>query len=451
MFCDQCGGDSIISDPATGNTVCESCGFVLDSSAISSEVTFAEGSGGSAHLLGQCVGATNSSIKFSNPNGSSRDSREVTLGRARHVITRLATALHLRVSVIDAAERLYLLALQHGFTRGRSSERVCASCLYAICRRERVPIMLIDLSEILKCNVYALGHTYLKLIACLHLELPLIDPSLYIHRFAHKLEFGKKEHIVAQTALQIIRRMKRDWLHIGRRPSGLCGAALVVSARLHGFERTLEEVTRVVKICSVTVQRRLIEFAKTPVGDLTIEEFNEVDLDTVESFNDEINSEEVLNKAANSREMAVAQEELNNQLTSVENRDAAEWEFGVAEDLSYLDSEIEQYLSTEIEINFRRELIDTLFGKFLERQDDKRKERQTNPNAVRKRRSSQRKTNSVSTPKVLSKIDINAVNELFSDEVVEDEEIEEEIDDNLLPEYEVEDEFDFLPMQYNMN
>jgi len=38
------------------------------------------------------------------------------------------------------------------------------------------------------------------------------------------LEFGDKEHDVAMTALRLVSRMKRDWIHHGRRPSGLCGA-----------------------------------------------------------------------------------------------------------------------------------------------------------------------------------------------------------------------------------
>lgn len=50
------------------------------------------------------------------------------------------------------------------------------------------------------------------------------DPCLYIMRFAHKLEFGDKTHAVSMTALRIVQRMKRDSIHSGRRPSGLCGA-----------------------------------------------------------------------------------------------------------------------------------------------------------------------------------------------------------------------------------
>lgn len=38
------------------------------------------------------------------------------------------------------------------------------------------------------------------------------------------LEFGDKTREVSMTALRLVQRMKRDWMHTGRRPSGLCGA-----------------------------------------------------------------------------------------------------------------------------------------------------------------------------------------------------------------------------------
>lgn len=52
------------------------------------------------------------------------------------------------------------------------------------------------------------------------------DPCLYIPRFAHLLEFGEKNHEVSMTAMRLLQRMKRDWMHTGRRPSGLCGAGM---------------------------------------------------------------------------------------------------------------------------------------------------------------------------------------------------------------------------------
>ncbi|KAK8785662.1 hypothetical protein V5799_007965, partial [Amblyomma americanum] len=104
-------------------------------------------------------------------------------------------------------------------------------------------------------------------------------PCLYIVRFAHHLEFGDKTHEVSMTALRMVQRMKRDWMHTGRRPSGLCGAALLVASRLHDFNRNIRDLVRVVKVCETTIRKRLTEFGDTPSGKLTLDEFMTIDLE----------------------------------------------------------------------------------------------------------------------------------------------------------------------------
>ncbi|KAM7288518.1 transcription factor IIIB 90 kDa subunit isoform X2, partial [Ixodes scapularis] len=105
------------------------------------------------------------------------------------------------------------------------------------------------------------------------------NPCLYIVRFAHHLEFADKTHEVSMTALRLVQRMKRDWMHTGRRPSGLCGAALLVASRLHDFSRTIKDLVRVVKVCETTIRKRLTEFGDTPSSRLTLEEFMTIDLE----------------------------------------------------------------------------------------------------------------------------------------------------------------------------
>ncbi|XP_023364622.1 transcription factor IIIB 90 kDa subunit isoform X3 [Otolemur garnettii] len=132
---------------------------------------------------------------------------------------------------------------------------------------------------VLQVNVYVLGKTFLLLARELCINAPAIDPCLYIPRFAHLLEFGEKNHEVSMTALRLLQRMKRDWMHTGRRPSGLCGAALLVAARMHDFRRTVKEVISVVKVCESTLRKRLTEFEDTPTSQLTIDEFMKIDLE----------------------------------------------------------------------------------------------------------------------------------------------------------------------------
>jgi len=37
------------------------------------------------------------------------------------------------------------------------------------------------------------------------------------------------------TQVRLVGRMSRDWLQTGRRPAVICGACLLIAARMHGF------------------------------------------------------------------------------------------------------------------------------------------------------------------------------------------------------------------------
>ncbi len=212
---------------------------------------------------------------------NSRESREITLRNARNKIKALGNQLSLRQDRIDMAFNFFRMALTRNLTRGRKSTHVIAACVYITCRTEGTSHMLIDLSDILQIDVYELGRTYLRLSQELCINIPAMDPCLYVMRFAHKLEFAEKTHEVSMTALRLVSRMKKDWIHLGRRPSGLCGAALLIAARLHRFNRTVSDVIRVVKVHESTLRKRLNEFGETPASALTLDEFMNVDLDAM--------------------------------------------------------------------------------------------------------------------------------------------------------------------------
>lgn len=154
-----------------------------------------------------------------------------------------------------------------------------AAAIYIVCRKEKTPHLLIDFSDALQVNLYTLGSCYLKLIKFLHFEMPVIDPSLFIHRFCAKLEFGNKLPQVSMTALRLLQRMKRDWMCHGRRPTGLVGAAILIAARYHGFKRTTNQIVQTVHVCDETIRKRLVEFKQTSVAKLTREEFEKLDLE----------------------------------------------------------------------------------------------------------------------------------------------------------------------------
>ncbi|KAJ8044632.1 Transcription factor IIIB 90 kDa subunit [Holothuria leucospilota] len=280
--CPNCGGSDIDSDQSRGNAVCVSCGSVIEDNYIVSEVNFSENSLGGTSVIGQFVsseGKASSTLGGDFRTGVGKESRMITLQKGKDRVTFIGNQLNLNNHCLGIAYNFFKMAVQKKLTRGRKTDHIVAACLYLACRVECTPHMLLDLSDLLQVNVYVLGKTYVKLSQELHIFVPAIDPCLYIPRFAHKLEFGDKTHTVSMTALRLVSRMKRDWMHTGRRPSGLCGAALLVSARLHNFNRTQRQIIKVVKVCDATLRKRLSEFEDTPSGQLTVDEFNKIDLE----------------------------------------------------------------------------------------------------------------------------------------------------------------------------
>ncbi|KAJ5390440.1 Transcription factor IIIB 70 kDa subunit [Penicillium cataractarum] len=281
-----CPAPHIVEDE--GQKVCSGCGTVISESNIVSEVTFGETSSGAAVVQGSFVGSDQTHVRSFGPgfarNGG-MESREVTEQTGNRFINQLARTLHIPESATKAAGQVFKLAVGLNFIQGRRTKNVAGVALYIACRRQDGnTAMLIDFADILMVNVFKLGRTYKALLDELRLGgnvflMNPIDPESLIYRFAKQLEFGPATMQVAGEAVRIIQRMNRDWMSTGRRPAGLCGAALILAARMNNFRRTIREVVYVVKVTEVTISQRLYEFGSTESGELTVDQFRSVQLE----------------------------------------------------------------------------------------------------------------------------------------------------------------------------
>lgn len=135
-----------------------------------------------------------------------------------------------------------------------------------------------------KLNVFKLGRVYKDLIDELRINgngftIHPINPEDLILRFAYRLEFGDDTMRVANEAVRIVQRMNRDWMTPGRRPAGICGAALILAARMNNYRRSVREMVYIVKVTEATISKRLDEFKVTESSGLTVEEFRTIDLE----------------------------------------------------------------------------------------------------------------------------------------------------------------------------
>jgi len=115
VSCKQCGCSEIDSDPARGDSVCTSCGYVLEESIIVSEVTFEEDGHGGSNAVGQFVGSDArgggglSGVSSSGfHSGVGKESREITLRNAKKRITDVAVQLRF---VMNSVREKYCLIL----------------------------------------------------------------------------------------------------------------------------------------------------------------------------------------------------------------------------------------------------------------------------------------------------------------------------------------------------
>lgn len=284
VSCKCCGLDEVEIDATRGASVCIACGAVLEESAIISDVQFEENAHGVSSAVGQFVSADSSGAnirklgKFYRPT-TQKENREATILRVKRTMLFIGKQLKIEDHVVEEAVNFYKMALSRSITRGRKSFLIYATCLYCVCRLERTPHLLIDFCDLLQLNIFALGRTCDVLTRALSLSLPYTDPCIYLLRYASQLNFNDKTHDVYVMALRILKRMKRDSLHYGRVPAGLCGAALLLAARHHNFNRDLKDVVRVVRIHETTLKKRLQEFGLTPSSTMTADEFLKNDLE----------------------------------------------------------------------------------------------------------------------------------------------------------------------------
>lgn len=304
MKCPACGSKDIDFHEAGGHSYCVSCGTVLEENAIVSTIEFQDSGGGSS-VIGQFVSASCSRSFNSNnrlPGRYDGNSREITLMKVKGLISQVSSSLCLPPLYIDRAYRLYSLALQRNFIFGRRQMHVVATCLYTVCREEKSPHLLIDFSDALQINVFLLGKAFLQFVRQMQLNLPVVDPSLYIHRFAQRLELGEKISAVATTALRIVTRLRKDWIITGRRPDGVCAAALLIASRSHGFYKSQGEIAKMFRISAETLKNRIDDFKATPSAQLTLEQFHQndsnVEFDPPSFIRNQINEIEIETEAA---------------------------------------------------------------------------------------------------------------------------------------------------------
>ncbi|MEB2793664.1 MAG: transcription initiation factor IIB [Caldisphaeraceae archaeon] len=290
----ECPPDKIIYDANMGARICLETGEVLEEQVIGDEAewraytpdekarrtrvggpislsrpnmgvdiyigSFHEGSGKKIRGLSKRIDMLRLQRSFR--MGRTLSSLEKNINQALKILDDLSTHMELSNKVREEASKMYRDATQKGLTRGRSIESVVAATLYAACRKLRIPCTIDEIAKHISAKdndvKREIARCYRLLVRDLDVEIPVIEPELFVNRIVSAL--GLPDYVTVE-AIKILRDAKGKGTTAGKDPSGLAAAAVYLAALKHGLRRTQKEVAHVAGVTEVTVRNRYKEIA----------------------------------------------------------------------------------------------------------------------------------------------------------------------------------------------
>jgi len=172
-------------------------------------------------------------------------------------IRRLVGALDLPEHVREQSCALFESAQGESLLQGRSIEGFAAAAVYATCRTAAVARTLPEIADAAKATRDELDVAYDALNRELGLPTGPIDPREYLARFASKLGLPTA---VEQRARELAAEARERGYDTGRNPSGVAAACLYTAAQREEYPLTQQAAADVADVAPVTVRATYYEF-----------------------------------------------------------------------------------------------------------------------------------------------------------------------------------------------
>jgi transcription initiation factor TFIIB len=291
--CPDCSSNKLVTDPETGEVVCQECGAVVVERGVDAgpEWRRPEGAGEdskdsklrrggppvsniyydsgltttfswlSEDFEGKKLTkeAREKMRKLQRYHESIKTSEERNLQQAASVLAIYADKLNLPQPVAEQAMLIYRKALKAGLLKGRAIRVIVAGAVYAACRLSGLPRDLRDFERAYPLvKRKEVGHAYRLIVKTLNIKPPVPpDPSAYVPKIAAKL--GVEERTIRE-ALNIIEEAKKrggSEVTAGKDPMGVAAAALYMACQETMQNVMQKEIARVAGVTEVTVRNRV--------------------------------------------------------------------------------------------------------------------------------------------------------------------------------------------------
>jgi transcription initiation factor TFIIB len=287
--CPQCNSQYLIKDEKTGETYCQSCGYVISEIGIDLGPEWREFEKETRHRVGLPY-----SIMFDHLGLSttiSKDLKDVTgkplpkevtehlselkkidytsqpsitqkrnIQQAINVLRVYADKLNLPAHVSEEALNIYKQALKKNLIHGRAIRNIIAAATYAACRISGIPRDLREFEKVYpRVTKKDVARDYRLLKEYLNLKVPLSDPTIYVNKIASKLGLGQN---IVQETIKILNKAEEIGATMSKDPVGIAAAALFLTCRKNNLNVKEKDIAEKSGVTLVTIRNRSKELKK---------------------------------------------------------------------------------------------------------------------------------------------------------------------------------------------
>jgi len=175
------------------------------------------------------------------------------LAQAMTELDRLSDKVSAPAAVKEKAALIYRKALDEGLVRGRSIAAIAAASLYASCRITGTPRNLREISRASLVKKKDVARCYRLLLRKLNIRMPIADPLIYITKIAQRSDVPG---YIQASAVKILNEARSKRISAGKDPMGLAAAALYIACKQAGERKTQKEIADAAGVTEVTVRNR---------------------------------------------------------------------------------------------------------------------------------------------------------------------------------------------------
>jgi transcription initiation factor TFIIB len=283
--CPGCNNEKIITDPDSGEVICNSCGQVLSDKLLETGPewrTFAADKAEVRARTGMPESLARHDMGLSTMIGrADRDAsgnkldptmrirmnrlatwdmrsqlhspKDRSLSQAFFQLDVLKDKLGLSDGIVEKTAYIYRKAQSRNLTRGRTISGVLAAAVYIACREMGAHRTLDDIAAGSNVKRKEVSKNFRVLHTSLDLKIPQQDPMKCIAKVANKVKLSEK---TKRHAAEIMSNVMKEEISAGKDPMGLAASVLYLSSIKTGEPVTQMSIAKAAGVTEVTIRNR---------------------------------------------------------------------------------------------------------------------------------------------------------------------------------------------------